>query len=103
MPECVSCGVVVATADLRRVRNHPGDYVCKDTGGCRRRVTARRRDERAANLSQRNRRRVELALEQLDALADDLGPVFDSPVLDHVARARAELREHVHGPAVVAS
>jgi|SRR5581483_1969264 len=48
MPTCVRCGVVDTTAEMRRRRGHPGEYVCLDSGRCGRRIAQPRVDAIAA-------------------------------------------------------
>ena len=44
MPECVRCGRVDTTAEMRRRRGHSGEYLCLDGGACSRRVAQPRVD-----------------------------------------------------------
>lgn len=97
MPVCVQCGREAATSEFRRRRGHPGEFVCWDTGGCKHRVTRAKHEERARNLSQANRRRIEIAYAQLSALRESLGPVFDAAPLASVRDAWTALAGHLHG------
>lgn len=88
MPTCVRCGLTKATSEMRRVRNHADTYACKDATACARRVNKARAEERAANLSTRNRRRLEIAYEQLAAVKDNLpADVWNSNTLAGVRRS----------------
>jgi hypothetical protein len=84
VPTCVRCTTTKATGELRRRRGHPDEFVCRDTTPCDRRVAAAKATEQARHLSPRKRRRIELALEQLDKLKAELpsdvwlaAPLFD--------------------------
>lgn len=76
MPACAKCNRVGATAEFRRRPKRPGEWACKDATSCGRRVSSARLEAKATKLSQRNRRRIELALEQLEAAGADLGMAF---------------------------
>jgi hypothetical protein len=38
MPTCNRCGRVEPTVEMRRLPNKPGEFVCKDKIGCKRRI-----------------------------------------------------------------
>lgn len=94
MPKCERCGVTRATAETRRMRGSlTGARVCKDGTACQRRVKAQRAEERALNLSQLNRRRIERAAEQLTAVKESVPvAVWASEGLAHVREAWNQLQ-----------
>jgi hypothetical protein len=96
MPACAKCNVVKATGELRRRPKRPGEYACKDATGCGRRVSSSKLEAKARNLSPAKRRRIELAFEQLEKLAGELGPAFHTEPMALVRVAHRALDGHLN-------
>lgn len=92
MPECLDCGVVQPTAEIRRTKRAGVEgAICRDRIACKGRVHRQKAEARAEAITVREVARIVAALGQLDRLRNELRDAWGATSLSRLRAAREEL------------